>query len=146
MDFPTGMDRNRTRYLPPWKNWRQSAEERTSTIQVQQWIQKLEKGKAWLDEQRLTWVGIATEREKIMTDQQIWIAELEKSRQALEEQRRYWQGRAWGRDPNTDHWQTMACFTLRRFLLPAYRAAQGGHAHWLVALKNKVKRILFSAP
>ena len=43
-------------------------------------------------------------------------------------------------------WRTMAYFTLRRFLLPAYRAAQGGHAYWIVALKDKVKRILLSAP
>jgi hypothetical protein len=45
-------------------------------------------------------------------------------------------------DPNTDHWRTMAYFTLRRFLLPAYRAAQGRHAQWLVPLKDKFKQML----
>lgn len=45
-------------------------------------------------------------------------------------------------DPHSDSWRTLAYFALRRFLLPAYRAARDRNAQWLVPLKDKFKQLL----
>jgi len=45
-------------------------------------------------------------------------------------------------DPHSDSWRTLAYFALRRFLLPAYRAARDKNTSWLVPLKDKCKQIL----
>ena len=65
------------------------------------WIEELETGKAWLEEQRANWQAQAAERERVVQEQQAWIGELEQGKAWLEAQRAAWQTRA-------EHWQTRA--------------------------------------
>jgi GT2 family glycosyltransferase len=54
------------------------------------WAAGLEQGKAWLEEQWVSWQRVAEEKEKMIQEQQAWIAELEKGKAWLEEQWTNW--------------------------------------------------------
>lgn len=63
----------------------------TALTQLRRWAAELERGKMWLDEQRLNWQRMAEERESIIQEQRAWIGELERGKAWLEEQWRNWQ-------------------------------------------------------
>jgi hypothetical protein len=64
-------------------------------LQEQQaWTAELERGSAWLEEQRTNWQRIAEERAKKLQEQQARAAELERDKARLEEQWRFWQAEA----------------------------------------------------
>jgi glycosyltransferase involved in cell wall biosynthesis/GT2 family glycosyltransferase len=70
----------------------QALQEQARThVQHQQWLEEVEQGKAWLEEQRASWQQTAEEREQTITIQRAWIAELGQGKQWLEEQRVIWQ-------------------------------------------------------
>ena len=73
-------------------------------MKLKGWIEELETGKAWLEEQRAAWQKQVEERERLLQEQQAWIGELERGKTWLEEQRaawqaqaEYWQSSLWGR-------------------------------------------------
>jgi len=45
-------------------------------------------------------------------------------------------------DPYSDSWRTLTYFTVRRLLLPYYRAALNRDITWILPLKNRFKRVL----
>jgi len=45
-------------------------------------------------------------------------------------------------DPYSDSWRTLTYFAVRRLLLPYYRAALNQDRGWLLALKDRFKRVL----
>lgn len=55
------------------------------------WIIELEKGKAWLDEDRTTLQKTVVGLEKMLQEQKAWIGELERGKTWLDEQRLNWQ-------------------------------------------------------
>lgn len=55
------------------------------------WIIELEKGKAWLDEDRTTLQKTVAGLEKMLQEQKAWIGELERGKTWLDEQRLNWQ-------------------------------------------------------
>jgi hypothetical protein len=65
------------------------------------WAAELERGKAWLEDQRQTWQRTAEEREEMLREQRGWVEELEKGKAWLEEQRQWWQAAA-------ERWQAEA--------------------------------------
>jgi len=58
---------------------------------LRRWATILERGKAWLEEQKTNWQRIAEEREKTTQEQKAWIGELERGKAWLEGQRANWQ-------------------------------------------------------
>lgn len=70
-------------------------------VDLKNWIDELERGKAWLDEQRAT-LQAALEQQRTdleqqqvtIEQQQAWIAELEQGKAWLDEQRHTWQAEA----------------------------------------------------
>lgn len=63
-------------------------------IELENWIIELERGKAWLEEQRQCWQKEAEERGIQIKSLQDWVAELENAKAWLEEQRQCWQKEA----------------------------------------------------
>ena len=60
-------------------------------------MRELERGKAWLEEQRTTWQHIAEEREHVVQEYQAWVRELARGKAWLEKERTTWQAQA-------EHW------------------------------------------
>lgn len=89
--------------LEQGKSWldEQCVRLQASLEQQQDWIDELERGKTWLDEQRANW---QTEAERLMTivaEQQQWITELEQAKAWNQQQAAYWQAQA-------SRWQAQA--------------------------------------
>jgi predicted NUDIX family NTP pyrophosphohydrolase len=59
--------------------------------ELRRWAARLDRGKAWLEEQSQSWQRVAEERERIVQEHKAWIGKLEQSKAWLEEQSQSWQ-------------------------------------------------------
>jgi glycosyltransferase involved in cell wall biosynthesis len=78
------------------ETWERVTQEQEQVVQEQRaWIAELERGKAWLEEQRVNWQRTAETCEMVIQEHKAWITELEQSKAWLEERWAVWQQQAW---------------------------------------------------